>query len=174
MAAGSSKDFLHGTLSDAQPPDSPIVAEGWAGIAFDRNRYEYFAPEDVWIAWLEVHVSRPSSSKQIEIVSFKDVEAERNGFFAAPSLCTLHEFLTEDARFLTDHYVLSRSSEWVVRLDQDVTLFAAKADFVSEVLARLGGPTDVMARMVEDFDPGTGDPVGLNGFLLEITKGLRS
>jgi hypothetical protein len=50
MAAGSSKDFLQRTLSDAQPPDSPIVAEGWAGIAFDRNRFEYFAPEDVWIA----------------------------------------------------------------------------------------------------------------------------
>ncbi|PTA70644.1 hypothetical protein C9412_15875 [Stenotrophomonas sp. Nf1] len=123
---------------------------------------------------MDVHVSRPSSSKQIEIVSFKDVEADRDGFFSAPSLCSLHEFLTGDARFLTDHHVLSRSSEWVVRLDQDVTLFAAKVDFVSEVLARLGGLNDVMARMIEDFDPGAGDPAGLNGFLLEITKGLRS
>lgn len=119
-------------------------------------------------------MSRPSSSKQIEIVSFEDVEEDRDGFFAAPSLCSLHEFLTDDARFLADHYVLSRSSEWVFRLDQDVTLFAAKVDFVSDVLARLGGLTDVMARMIEDFDPGTGDPVGLNGFLLGITKGLRS
>ncbi|KRG48679.1 hypothetical protein [Stenotrophomonas beteli] len=119
-------------------------------------------------------MSRPSSSKQIEIVSFEDVEADRDGFFTVPSLCSLHGFLAEDARFLADHYVLSRSGEWMVRLDQDVNLFAAKVDFVSEVLARLGGLTDVMARMIEDFDPGTGDPVGLNGFLLEVTKGLRS
>lgn len=45
-------DFIAASLSDANPPDLPLLREDWAGMAFDRNLYEDFAPNDVWVAWL--------------------------------------------------------------------------------------------------------------------------
>ena len=47
-------DFIAASLSDATPPDLPLLREDWAGMAFDRNLYEDFAPNDVWVAWLKV------------------------------------------------------------------------------------------------------------------------
>jgi hypothetical protein len=52
---------LLSVLSDAEPPDNPIIANGWAVIAFDRNRYADLAPTDVWNAWLDVHIRQSCS-----------------------------------------------------------------------------------------------------------------
>jgi hypothetical protein len=79
----------------------------------------------------------------------------------------------EGERFLRDHYVFSLSFNWVVRLDQDVTLFAAERDFMREVIDRLHGLNSVMERMTVDFDPGENDLVGLRRFLSDITEELR-
>lgn len=167
------KDNLFAVLSRAQPPDSPIIASGWAGLAFDRNRYEDLAPVDVWRAWFNVYNQQPSASHAIGVVSLDEVSRGENGVKLAPSLASLREYWSADSRFLRDHYVFAPDFTWVIRLDQDVTLFAAQLEFMSAVVARLDGLDSVMERMVDDFDPGEGDPVGLTGFLLGITKGLR-
>jgi len=90
-----------------------------------------------------------------------------------PDLDSLRRYWMEGERLLRDHYLFSSSFNWVVRLDQDVTLFAAERDFMREVIDRLHGLNSVMDRMIEDFDPGEDDPVGLQRFLSDITDELR-
>lgn len=164
---------LLSVLSDAQPPDNPIIANGWAGIAFDRNCYADLAPTDVWNAWLDVHIRQSRSSSAIGIASFEDLAAGKEECSVEPDLDSLRRYWMEGERFLRDHYLFSSSFNWVVRLDQDVTLFAAERDFMREVIDGLHGLNSVMDRMIEDFDPGEDDPVGLQRFLSDITDELR-
>jgi hypothetical protein len=173
MSAETLKERLSVVLSRVQPPDNPIIATGWAGLAFDRNRYEDLAPLDVWRAWFNVYIQQSSASDAIGVVSEDELTRGENGVKLAPSLASLRQYWSEDGRFLRDHYVFAPDFTWVIRLDQDVTLFAAQLEYMGAVVARLHGLDSVMERMVVDFDPGEGDPVGLMGFLLEITNGLR-
>ena len=173
MSDSSLKLKLLAVLSDAQPPDNPIVASGWAGIAFDRNRYADLAPADVWEAWLDVHKQQSCPSDAIGMASLEDLAAGKEECRAEPTRDSLRRYWMEDERFLRDHYFFSSSFNWVVRLDQDVTLFAAERDFMREVIDRLHGLNGVMERMIEDFDPGEDDPVGLQRFLSDITDELR-
>ncbi len=145
---------------------------GWAGIAFDRNRYEDLAPTDVWEAWLAVHRDLTGPDVNLCVESFMDLAKGVRPDLLPPRLESLREYWSDDARFLRDHFVVSRESEFVIRLDQDVTLFVAKASFLSNVVDRLGGIGSVMARMVDDFDPGEGDSVGLQCYLDEIVAPL--
>ena len=82
-------------------------------------------------------------------------------------------YLGADFRFTSDHYVFSQAHEWLCRLDQDVTLIAGDADFIREVVASCGGLQSVMDLMIDDFDPGPSDSVGLRRYLAEITRSLR-
>ena len=173
MSDSSAKLRLLAVLSDAQPPDNPIVVNGWAGIAFDRNRYADLAPTDVWDAWLDVHIRNSCPSDAIGIASLEDLAVGKEECRVEPSLDSLRRYWMEGERFLRDHYVFSLSFNWVVRLDQDVTLFAAERDFMREVIDRLHGLNSVMERMTEDFDPGERDLVGLRRFLSDITEELR-
>jgi hypothetical protein len=101
-----------------------------------------------------------------------DMEKEARPELLSPRLESLREYWSDDARFLRDHFVVSRESGFVVRLDQDVTLFAANVSFLSEVVDRLGGVDSVMARMIDDFDPGEGDSVGLQSYLDAVVAPL--
>jgi hypothetical protein len=171
MSTDSLRGKLLTVLSRDQPPENPIIAPGWAGIAFDRNRYSDLAPADVWSVWLGVHVRRSTASSAVGIVSEDELALGHTGVKVTPSLASLRSYWMEDSRFLRDHFVFAPDFTWVVRLDQDVTLFAAERDFMDEVVAHLHGLDCVMERMIEDFDPGEGDPEGLMRYLVDITRG---
>lgn len=169
---GELRAYLASVITQAQPPESPIVEAGWAGIAFDRNLHEDLAPTDVWEAWLAVHRDLIGPDSALCAESFMDLEKGACPELLPPRLEALRRYWSDDARFLRDHYVVSRESGFVVRLDQDVTLFVAKVSFLSEVVDRLGGLGSVMARMIDDFDPGETDPVGLQRYLDAIVAPL--
>lgn len=48
---------------------------------------------------------------------------------------------------MRDHFLFSRDGRWVVKLDQDVTLFAGDVTFLADVVARLGGVEHVEKMM---------------------------
>lgn len=167
------RSYLATVLTDAQPPDNPIVGAGWAGIAFDRNLHEDLAPTDVWEAWLGVHRDMVGPDAVLFVESLVSVDqAAARGAILLPNMESLRRYWMDDAKFLRDHYVISQKSGFVIRLDQDVTLFAANAGFLSKVIERLSGLGSVMSRMVDDFYPGEGDPIGLQHFLDEIVAPL--
>lgn len=166
------RTYLATVIAEVQPPESPIVGLGWAGIAFDRNLYEDLAPADVWEAWLSVHRDLTGPDAVLCVESFIDLERGARPELLPPCLQSLRKYWSDDAKFLRNHYVVSQESGFVVRLDQDVTLFVAKVGFLSEVIGRLGGLGSVMARMVDDFDPGKSDPAGLQRYLDAIVAPL--
>lgn len=141
----------------------------WAGLAFDRNRHEELAPAEVWEAVFDVHAARAS---EVAVISANDLALDRAPASIAPSRAALMAYLGTGHRFLSDHYVLSPTHDWLCRLDQDVTLIAGDAGFIRDVVARCGGLHAVMERMLEDFDPGPTDPVGLHRYLVEMTRTL--
>lgn len=159
------RTYLATVITEVQPPENPIVDLGWAGIAFDRNLYGDLAPTDVWEAWLAVHRDLTGPDAVLCVASVMDLERGARPELLLPHLESLRKYWRDDARFLRDHFVVSEESGFVVRLDQDVTLFVAKVSFLSEVVDRLGGLGSVMARMIDDFDPGETDPVGLQHYL---------
>jgi hypothetical protein len=165
--------FLRGALSEAQPPENPLVIKGWAALAFDRNLYEDLAPPDVWEAWLATHAELAGSDIAFRVLSVKDFNDGLKASTVRPDMESLRAYWEKDASFLFDHYVFSPVSRSLVRLDQDVTLFAGEVEFVAAVVGRLGGIDRVMSMMIHDFEPGEPDSTGLQGFLNEITQPLR-
>jgi hypothetical protein len=139
-------------------------------LAFDRNRHSDLAPAEIWDAVFKVHSGRPL---EIAVISADDLALDRPPSLMAPGRAALMSFLGADFKFTSDHYVFSQSHEWLCRLDQDVTLIAGEVDFIREVVARCGGLQSVMDLMLDDFDPGPSDPVGLFRYLVELTRGLR-
>jgi hypothetical protein len=138
-------------------------------MAFDRNLYDCFAPADVWEAWLKRHIELCPGEVSIEVVLDIDLEGGSNGSMnLRPTLDSLREFWRSSFNFLSDHYVLSESSRWIVRLDQDVTLFTGELNFVGGVLKELGGVEAVFHRMESDFSPDSSDSVGLRSYLKSL------
>lgn len=167
------KSLLGVFVSDALPPDSPVIDKSWAALAFDRNRYEDLAPSDVWEAWLATHRELTDSNCRLWVMSVQQLNGGGSPLGLLPNLDSIKEYWARDANFLSDHYVFSVSSKSLVRLDQDVTLFAATSAFVSKCVDALGGLDLVMSRMVDDFRPGDEDSAGLQAFLEGITRSLR-
>lgn len=66
---------------------------------------------------------------------------------------------------MRDHFLFSRNSRWVVKLDQDVTLFAGDVTFLADVVARLGGVEHVEKMMRRDLIGTAEDVVGLGGYV---------
>jgi len=173
MPADVLRSKLYSLVSDALPPENPVVAADLGAIAFERNRYEDLAPTDVWEAWFTAHRSACGPSALVGIVSARELLSGGEGVKIEAGLPSVRTYLFEEGRFLQDHFLFSPAMDWLIRLDQDVTLFAANVDFLQVVVADLHGLDGLMRRMVDDFDPGEDDPVGLLRFLSAITSGLR-
>lgn len=165
-------DFIGGAISPALPPTNPIVRRDWAGLAFDRNCHENFAPDAVWNELLRLHASNPEG-QHVGVISVAALKAGKAPLFVPAALTELQGYWEKDAQFLADHYVFSPSEEWLVRLDQDVTFIAGECAFICKIVSRLGGLENVMIQMTVDFDPGADDRVGLGRYLDSITKPLR-
>lgn len=164
--------FINRALSRALPPESPLLIDAWSGMAFDRNRYESFAPADVWDAWLSSHTRISRSPSIIAVASVPDIDSGLTARHIGAGLSSLEKYWREDANFLTDHYVFSATEEWIIRLDQDVTIFAGRSEFVRDVVAILGGYDRVLARMDDDFAPGKEDAAGLGRYLKKLLRNI--
>lgn len=165
------KDFIRDNLAPSLPPLNPILKKDWIGMAFDRNLYDCFAPTDVWETWLKSHAERGLGEVAIEVVFDRDLEGESTGSMSLrPTLDSLRGFWKSSFNFLSDHYVLSESAGWIVRLDQDVTLFSGELCFVNEVLKELGGAEVVFHRMESDFSPDSSDSAGLKNYLRTLLR----
>ncbi|UOV04601.1 hypothetical protein MUU75_16075 [Pseudoxanthomonas mexicana] len=133
------ENFIRSNLSPSLPPANPLLRRDWIGMAFDRNLYELFAPQAVWEAWLKRHIDLFPGNASIEVVLEREIARDSEVHSLSPSLDSLREFWRSNNNFLNDHYVFSESGAWIVRLDQDVTLFTGEQSFVSHVLIDLGG-----------------------------------
>lgn len=75
---------------------------------------------------------------------------------------------------MRDHFLFSRNSRWVVKLDQDVTLFAGDVTFLADVVARLGGVEHVEKMMRRDLIGTVEDVVGLGGYVKGLLAPLNA
>ncbi len=78
---------------------------------------------------------------------------------------SVRAYWDENANFLRDHYVFSLDKRWIVRLDQDTTLFLGRLEFMQSVTKRLGGIAEVRKMMDDDLIGGAVDVVGLGGYI---------
>ena len=166
----SAKQFVTDALLPEYPPAIPLRRPHWAGLAFDRNRYTDLAPSEIWDALLHVH---SAGAREVAVISSDDLDAERSPVFLRADRAALMSYLGQDFRFTSDHYVFSSGQNWVCRLDQDVTLIAGEAQFMRQVVARYGGLESIMDVMIDDFDPGPTDSVGLQRYLMGLTQEIR-
>lgn len=163
--------FVASVLYGSTPPSVPFRLADWVGFAFDRNRHEDLAPDYIWTAWLEVQ--RIVGGDQ-PLIAYSGSTLDRNSktLSIRPSLDHLRSYWTTDDRFLSDHYFVDPSRRWIVRLDQDVTLFGGERSFVQQVCNVAGGIGFIVEDMIKDFDPGPEDKAGLRKYINYISKGL--
>jgi hypothetical protein len=166
-------DFIAESISPVLPPSNPLLKKNWGALAFDRNRYDDLAPSAVWEALFSEHGSSARHKEMIGLLSNTRLAQGYDPLVLPARLESLQHYWSEDAKFLEDHFVFSLSSEWLVRLDQDVTLIAGDCNFLRKVVARLGGFESVWGAMIEEFDPDPTDSVGLRSYLEAITTQLR-
>lgn len=166
-------DFIAASLSDANPPDLPLLREDWAGMAFDRNLYEDFAPNDVWVAWLSA-LSKHFADIAMCAVRCSESSDGGNPVEIERGLDGLRSYWLEDGNFMRDHFLFSRDGRWVVKLDQDVTLFAGDVTFLADVVARLGGVEHVEKMMRRDLIGTAEDVVGLGGYVKGLLAPLNA
>jgi hypothetical protein len=106
------------------------------------------------------------------VISYEELRAGREPIRMIATLDALEKYWRDGMRFLSDHYVVSPSHGWIVRLDQDVTLFAGRHDFVAGVVRQIGGREAVEGRMAEDFDPGPDDEVHLGKYVKGLLRAV--
>lgn len=152
------------------PPYNPLVKKDWSGFAFDRNRYEDLAPSEVWLSLFSQHVFFYQPQMIFAVAKLQDGNDVKE--LVAPQLYALREYWDGNAKFLRDHYVLSEGGEWVVRLDQDVTLFAGRSSFMRAVANGAGGAEFIKKIMKHEFDDDAESSLGLKAYVEALTKGL--
>ena len=165
------QQFVAHALAPEFPPAHPLRLTSWAGLAFDRNRYETFAPQAVWDALLAVHRTK-AVAEPLMAISHRELETGGRPHLVAPSVDALMIHLTEDSRFLQDHYLTAVGRDWLRRLDQDVTLIAGERLVMGQVVGQLGGMEQVFAAMEDDFMPGPDDSAGLRRYLVRLVSAL--
>ncbi|MCW2038783.1 hypothetical protein VDG09_20445 [Xanthomonas campestris pv. raphani] len=161
------KQFVAEALLPDYPPVIPLRKAHWAGLAFDRNLRSGFAPPEIWDALLHVHAA---SFSEIAVISAGDLELEKIPIFVRADQEALMSYLRYDFRFTSDHFVFSPGQNWLCRLDQDVTLISGETQFMRKVVAHYGGLESIMDIMMDDFDPGLTDSVGLRRYLIGLTQ----
>ncbi|MDG9845009.1 MULTISPECIES: hypothetical protein [unclassified Stenotrophomonas] len=98
----------------------------------------------------------------------------RGGVEIERGLDGLRSYWLADGNFMRDHFLFSRNSRWVVKLDQDVTLFAGDVTFLADVVARLGGVEHVEKMMRRDLIGTVEDVVGLGGYVKGLLAPLNA
>ena len=88
-----------------------------------------------------------------------------SGVNIKPDMESIRTYWSENDSFLRDHYVFSLDRRWIIRLDQDTTLFPGELDFMRSVVNRLGGVPAVRKMMSDDFIGGSDDVVGLGDYI---------
>ena len=158
-------DFIESVVLPTMPPDLPFAARGWAGMAFDRTLHEDLAPEAVWRCWLGVHndvsgypagLGAVRCGNKVDTLRMVHVKADMD---------SVRAYWDENTNFLRDHYLFSLDKSWIVRLDQDTTLFLGTLDFMRSVADRLGGVAEVRKMMDDDLIGGAVDVVGLGAYI---------
>lgn len=166
-------DFIAGALSPATPPDAPLRRDDWAGMAFDRNIHEDFAPSQVWDAWMST-ASEVAATASLRAIRYSTYLLGGVPEDVGEGLQALRSYWLSNGNFMHDHYVFSADANWVVRLDQDVTLFAGESTFMHRVVARLGGVASVEALVRADLIGDGEDVVGLGGYVEDLLAPLKA
>ncbi len=134
-------------------------------MAFDRTAYEDLAPSVVWECWLATHNETVGYPSGLGAIGYRNISAFLTAAQLKPDMDSIRAYWNENDSFLRDHYVFSLGREWIVRLDQDTTLFLGTLDFMRSVVDRLGGVADVKKMMNDDLIGDVDDVVGLGGYL---------
>ncbi|WP_421568668.1 hypothetical protein [Stenotrophomonas sp. PD6] len=158
-------EFIASVVLPTMPPDLPFATQGWAGMAFDRTAYEDLAPSVVWECWLATHNETVGYPSGLGAIGYRNISAFLTAAQLKPDMDSIRAYWNENDSFLRDHYVFSLGREWIVRLDQDTTLFLGTLDFMRSVVDRLGGVADVKKMMNDDLIGDVDDVVGLGGYL---------
>lgn len=173
-SAEDARRFLREKLSFAYAPNSPLLAAGWAAVAFDRNIHDSWAPDFFWDAFL-----RSVSERGDELISVADksiVEKENENtdiVMISPKRAEMVLALMDQERFLRDQVIFGASRAWACLLDQDVTLFSGQADIMVCAINYAGGPIRVEQQMYSDFGVEKGRDTPINGYLARLTEGWR-
>lgn len=85
----------------------------------------------------------------------------------------LRAYWLRNGNFMHDHYVFAADGRWVVRLDQDVTLFAGNLAFIGRVVGILGGAEYAEQIMRRDLIGDTEDVVGLEAYVKGLLAPLK-
>lgn len=158
-------NFIESIVLPTMPPDLPFAIQGWAGMAFDRTSYEDLAPDSVWECWMAVHNQAAGYPSGLGAVRYRNASDLLSGVHIKPDMESIRTYWDENYSFLRDHYVFSLDQQWIIRLDQDTTLFLGKLDVMRSVVDRLGGVAEVRRMMVDDFIGGSDDVVGLGDYI---------
>jgi hypothetical protein len=158
-------EFIESVVLPTMPPDLPFATQGWAGMAFDRTVYEDLAPRVVWECCLATHNETVGYPSGLGAIGYKNISAFPAVAQLKPDMDSIRAYWNGNDSFLRDHYVFSLDREWIVRPDQDTTLFLGKLDFIQSVVERLGGVADVRTMMSDDLIGDVDDVVGLGGYL---------
>jgi hypothetical protein len=128
-----------------------------------------FAPDEVWNALFICHARLAVKPKLIYVIPFSEIDSNEISKYKTPAFFSaIKDYWSRDFNFLVDHYILSGSQEWIVRLDQDVTFFAGEKVFMGAVVGILGGINNVIKIMEDDFSPGVEDKAGLRKYIHEV------
>lgn len=157
--------FIESVVLPTMPPDLPFATQGWAGMEFDRTVYEDLAPSVVWECWLAAHNEGVGYPSGLGAIRYRNASDVLSAAHLKPSMDSIRAYWNENYNFLRDHYVFSLDREWIVRLDQDTTLFLGTLDFMRSVVDRLGGVAEVRKMMNDDLIGDVDDVVGLGGYL---------
>lgn len=165
-------EFIAGSISDVTPPDMPFVRDDWAGMAFDRNMYEDFAPSEVWDAWLRATLEDDSAT-DICAIQYSTYSERGAPVEVGDGMAGLRAYWLRNGNFMHDHYVFAADGRWVVRLDQDVTLFAGNLAFIGRVVGILGGAEYAEQIMRRDLIGDIEDVVGLEAYVKGLLAPLK-
>lgn len=158
-------NFIESIVLPTMPPDLPFAIQGWAAMAFDRTSYEDLAPDSVWECWMAVHNQAAGYPSGLGAVRYRNASDLLSGVHIKPDMESIRTYWDENYSFLRDHYVFSLDQQWIIRLDQDTTLFLGKLDFMRSVVDRLGGVAEVRKMMDDDLIGDADDVVGLGTYI---------
>lgn len=158
-------EFIESIVLPTMPPDLPFASQDWAGMAFDRTLHEDLAPDTVWSCWLAAHNDGAGYPSGLGAIRCRNAADSGPMVHLKPDMDSVRAYWDENENFLRDHYVFSLDKRWIVRLDQDTTLFLGRLEFMRLVTNRLGGIGEVREMMDDDLIGGAVDVVGFGGYI---------
>lgn len=148
----TARKFAKSVFTENFPPGNAFLRNDWIGVAFDRNRYEKFAPD----AWWKVLISRHSMNHENDSIFVFERQARNADVNVIPiarqdGADFIFSYLYEDERFLRDQFIVDSKGRWAALLDQDVSLFGGHWSFMEGCFSAFGGKDLLLAKMRDDF-----------------------